>query len=1522
MAKNREKIDSRFPCRIFRHRPDTLTCALLAATLLYLTSQPLMLKVQAAIGFVLVALIHTLSKHPPWVLGGSPSRERFFRAFALAMGSFLTLRYIYWRATRTLPLHEDPASIVAGLLLFMAELYGITMYLLGNFVNISPLHRQPVPLPTNPAHLPQVDVLIPTYNEDPELLEITLIAATQLRYPRDRYRVYLLDDGATAEKRNDPDPARAQAARERRHRLRNLCHQAGATYLSRERNEHAKAGNINAALARIHGDLLLVLDSDHVPTEDILENTVGFFVRDPKLFLVQTPHTFITPDPIERNLNTFERMPGESEMFYRVVQHGLDFWNASFFCGSAAILRRRMLDEAGGVSGETITEDAETAIGLHGRGYRSVYLGSPMICGLQPESFNSFVSQRVRWAQGMVQIFLLKNPWRNRGLNLAQRLAYTNSTLFWFFPFARTLFLVVPSFYLLFGLHIYNATLAEVSAFALPHILGAVYVSNYLFGHTRWPFISELYETMQSIFSLAAIIKVFRNPRAPTFKVTPKGEKLDTDFLSSLAMPFYALFLVTLASLFAAAWRFWAQPGDRDIVIVTSVWAVLDLVLLTGALGALLERKQRRADPRLGVRRSFPLRIETGLGSREATLEDISAHGAGLRLAAGQHEGLRPGMPIVFALGARVLGEPCRLHAELRGISPAPESKEIRRAGLLFAPQSWLEKRQIVSLAFGSSSVLELNRIRHRARRGLRHALPFLIGTGFYHAWKHLALLARPVGRWLRHYYGMAGYFIPRPPKNSAPESSMPRLTLLFLAFCIALTTTPSALVVNARAEAARQTRIVSLETLTGVNHPIRSHGSEETTEVALPVPSRMEISGATLRLRFTNSIALINRSQLVVSLNGHNIAQFPLRGQQPEATARVELPAQLLRPGYNTLRFSTALHYAMECEDPTAPELWVEIDPHESTMELAASPQKLNPTLADLENLFDRRQWDMPSYTLMTLQGAPLDDTVRAVLALVAQGIGGWLDYQPPRLHHQPVIASRAGTAGRFPGLPSSAGQGMDSILIGTREQLTPLVAPGLRDRIQDAFMGIYPKDDDPTHFLLVISGTTPEEVRRAATAFALRRIAHAAHPETLIRNLELPSLPANNLRGRLKLQPGTKARLADFGFQTRTFTGIHTSPAELRVWTDTDPFVSHKDSVRLKLRLAYGAGLGAQSAMNIFLNDKFQRAIPLIDPAGGMIPDYQIDVPVSDFITGWNTLRFQAELVPAARGGKCEPMFVGNPKATLFEDSTLDMVGGGDPARLPDLALFAGAALPHGERPDGSRMALLLADNSNATLSAGLTLMAKLTQINKQPPLAVWFGTGTPPGDRHLIVLGEQNAVPEPLRARARANLAATVGERLGLTSQVREANWLQGIFGLPQRMVTPVSALATVEADFSDTMFVTVFESPSDPALEVVVLTALAADLLREGVFSLVGHTLWGQLKGNFALRREDSDTLRAGRLSASPFTEYGARKALGLWLADHPLVTIMLLTSLFLLFAHLVTRLLRRYREHHHPDVVDE
>jgi len=698
---------------------------LLFAVVIYFAYVPVDSSSQIAFGLSVVVLLVIIRRLPKWPV---------LHVMFLSLAGFLTLRYLSWRLTFTIVYHDLP-SFIAAVALFLAEFYGIALYLISLFVNVRPLRRKPVPIQGAPHTWPTVDVMVPSYNEDAGILEVTLLAAAQMEYPADRFNVYLLDDGGTVQKRNQSDPAAAEEARRRHVELQELCAELGVGYLTRDKNVHAKAGNINAALDKTGGDLVLILDADHVPTRDFLLRTVGWFQKEPKLFLMQTPHFFLNPDPIEKNLDTFEYMPSENEMFYRVIQKGLDFWGASFFCGSAALLRREYLMEIGGISGESITEDAETALELHRRGYKSAYLDRPLIAGLQPESLDGFVVQRTRWAQGMVQIFILKNPLTAKGLTLPQRLGYFNSSFFWFFGYSRFIFLLAPACFLLFGMQIYRANMFQFVGYAIPHLIASTLVANYLFNRVRWLFVSELYETMQSVFTFLGLIAVFLNPRSPAFGVTPKGERLDHDFISPMANRFYVVFLLNIGCLVAAYFRYQRDPQERGIVIITALWAIFNVFILLAALGALGERKQRRAAPRIRV--SFPSELWVGGRWIPCRMEDLSIGGAGVVAplsALAEVEAVSTGVLRVKPVG----GQEAEIKVEIRGKRYRPDSL---RLGVQFRPTSLAERKAAVNLVFGDSRRWLEFLLRREDPQGLFAGAWHLFVVGVRHTLRHLHLL-------------------------------------------------------------------------------------------------------------------------------------------------------------------------------------------------------------------------------------------------------------------------------------------------------------------------------------------------------------------------------------------------------------------------------------------------------------------------------------------------------------------------------------------------------------------------------------------------------------------------------------------------------------------------------------------------------------------------------------------------------------------------------------------------------------
>lgn len=605
--------------------------AISTAIILVLVLQPVGANIQLLIGGLTIAFLFIVTRF---------DRSGPTRYIALATASIVVLRYAYWRTTSTLPPIDDLTSFIPGILLYTAEMFCICMFFVSVFVVSDPIERKAPPMPAD-ADLPTVDVFVPSYNESAEILSLTLAAAAAMDYPRDKFKVYLLDDGGTEEKRNHADPEIAEAANRRAAELQALCIELGVGYSSRERNVHAKAGNLNSGLEHTDGKLIAVFDADHAPEKSFLRETVAYFSADPDLFLVQTPHFFSNPDPVERNLATYGRMPAENEMFYSIIQKGLDRWNASFFCGSAAVLRREALEEVGGFSGITITEDCETALELHSRGWNSVYVDKPLITGLQPETFASFIGQRSRWCRGMVQILMLKNPVFKPGLTFAQRISYMSSCFFWMFPLVRMTFLMAPILFILFNLKIFNASADDFLAYTVTYLVASEILRNYLYGRMRWPWISELYEYVQSVFLVRAIFSVLINPRKPTFNVTDKGVSLNQRQLSNLAWPFFAIFAGLAFSLYVAIVRYQSEPSLGDLILITGAWNLINLVIAGAALGIVTEQPSDVQGISLPSDKKAAL--EVGSQLVPVTIRQISAQKAVVEMGRNPGAHIRPG---------------------------------------------------------------------------------------------------------------------------------------------------------------------------------------------------------------------------------------------------------------------------------------------------------------------------------------------------------------------------------------------------------------------------------------------------------------------------------------------------------------------------------------------------------------------------------------------------------------------------------------------------------------------------------------------------------------------------------------------------------------------------------------------------------------------------------------------------------------------------------------------------------------
>lgn len=514
-----------------------------------------------------------------------------FRLLVAALSALSSMRYIYWRGAHTLSLDSWP-DLTISVLLFAGEVYGVMILLLGYFQTVKLQRRQPLPLPEEEELLPSVDVFITTYNEDREIVRRTAVGAMAMDYPKKT--VYLLDDG-------------------HRESMRDLAEEVGCHYITRRDNRHAKAGNINNALLHTTGDLIAIFDADHVPVSSFLRETVGYFL-DQEVAIVQTPHHFYNPDPFQRNLRVENKVAGEGDFFYHVLQVGNDYWNSAFFCGSSGILRRSALESIGGMATETVTEDAHTSMRLHARGYKSVYHPKVLAAGLATERFADHVRQRIRWARGMVQILRIENPLFTRGLTLPQRLNYFNSMTHFLFGGPRLIYILAPICYLLFGLHPIKGLGIEVLLYALPHIVLATMASSMISASFRQSFWAEVFETAVAFFVTPVTLLAMITPSFGSFNVTAKGKNIGRpsyDFAH--AFPLIFLFAAGLVALgLGVPYRWTRLPDEHSSIAINTVWTVYNMIILLAAALVANDRLQERSSPRLDRRYRATLLLPNG----------------------------------------------------------------------------------------------------------------------------------------------------------------------------------------------------------------------------------------------------------------------------------------------------------------------------------------------------------------------------------------------------------------------------------------------------------------------------------------------------------------------------------------------------------------------------------------------------------------------------------------------------------------------------------------------------------------------------------------------------------------------------------------------------------------------------------------------------------------------------------------------------------------------------------------------
>lgn len=1315
---------------------------------------------------VLFALL-PLSASQQWLFGGvvvaaalcvdAASRSYAMTLMMVLISSFATLRYAIWRyeTLGKFLLYPSPGrrplDIFFMSILAMAELYTMVILYLGYFQTLYPLQRKPVAMPEELERWPHVDVLIPTYNEPLELVRYTVLAAMNIDWPADRLHIFLLDDG-------------------RRKEFREFAARAGVAYVTRSDNQGAKAGNINHALTQSHAPYVAIFDCDHVPVRSFLQFTMGWFFRDPKMALVQTPHHFYSPDPFERNLKQFREVPNEGKLFYGIVQVCNDFWNASFFCGSCAVLRREALDQAGGIATETVTEDAHTSLRMQMAGWNTAYLNTPQAAGLATERLSGHVKQRVRWARGMIQILRREKPLIAPELTWAQRLCYFNAMMHFLYALPRLIFLTAPLVYLIFGYRVLPGSWDMIMAFALPHILLAQITNSRIQGEHRHSFWNEVYETVLAPYILLPTLLALISPKSGKFDVTDKGGVVEESYLDThIAQPFFVLLFFNLLGLVMVPVRLlYLDRMHPGTVFINAMWDLLSLVIIGVAIGVAYESQQRRQSIRVAMRTLAWIVLPDGVAYEGSTV-DLSAGGSAIHL----DQSLPPSggveVQVVLprpsgsniSLPARIVGGGGHVvRVQFQQLSVLQERKLV---GVLFSrANAWLNwadntghdslgrsfalivKLSAKGLGQAARSLLELRRTQRKERRS-RGTIPITASSmGLVLAFIGLAISAAAITPQGYAQMGTAKHSVQvSPPASPQPDPLA--------------ATVPDVPPVPNNFQST-----YSLAQLGGGRSiELRGNGSDRTLNVILP--KTQVAKQATLHVRYLASPALIpGLSHINVTLNGTILAALPVVGTPSGSTSASPSPASgagpnraavhpladtplaagasssapafldqvVVLPGdllvdRNTLSFQLIGHYtATTCEDPQNSSIWAQIDP-ETTLDVSGDRMAMANDLTLLPlPFFDRDSPVAPKISIVFL--SPPSSTDLDAASVVASWIGVLANYRhanfsvsigqiPPG--NAIVFATRAAAA--------TVGAGPSLVQFG----LADVEAPTLAMRTNPG---------DPFGKLLILAGADSRQLLEAAQALALGSGALAGETSQVTLQLPAPRMADDAPRW---LNGSRSARLGRM--QSSTLESDGSSPVETYLRTAPDLYYGLRRNLGLHLYYRYNpVPLAPRSHLTMSVNGAYVASIPL--PGGDRVSreGYQVlDVPSEDMAPFANTLEMNF-VFPVSKSGPCLNGQISDPRGAILPDSYLDLKGIPHWAALPNLQLFSNSGFPFTRFADLAQTQIVLPQQPTpAEIQLLLSLIAQMGGETGYPALRLTVGS--PPNldtaaDRDLLIIG----------------------------------------------------------------------------------------------------------------------------------------------------------------------------------------
>lgn len=577
------------------------------------------------------------------------------------------------------------------------------------------------------------------------------------------------------------------------------------------------------------------------------------------------------------------------------------------------------------------------------------------------------------------------------------------------------------------------------------------------------------------------------------------------------------------------------------------------------------------------------------------------------------------------------------------------------------------------------------------------------------------------------------------------------------------------ALLAGAAARAApapQETRKTLAEMGAGAG-PLRLSTWHDSVTVKLPLAPRELLTGAQLHFETVNSTALIrSRSALTVRVNGRVLEQIALDPEKTRNVRDLSIPVDWLKVGYNEVSFEAIQHYTYDCEDPSSPELWTELNTQQSriSLQFAGLKPNLAPQLSQLKLAFDPRAW-IPHPIAFVVGTEHLSEAQLAAAAVAAQGLGLRMAPGMPRfeIYGANAAASPAATADpNFPGLAPQVVQGRDLVLIGRRAELSRYLGGDLYKRTAATpSVGIFPMQAGDSMVLLV-TGETDDEVMAAARALAEPGYRFGESAMETVQQRFAFTPPA-------RLVPGRAGPFDLFDYRTASLRGSRLQSLHLKFRAPSDFGAEKGDLAAVRLHFSYGAGMRRDSSLVLRLNGQFAVAVPLNEEGGAEFLKYELKLPAQYIRPGDNDLSFEPVLV--SHKDRCDAPREEGLLVTVYQDSTLELPHATLAPVAPDLARFGAGLWPYDR---GLR--LYLTQTDMGTARATLALASALAQRNNGAMDVELKYSPYPTG--HMLVVGSP-------RGMADFVVKALPLPQYDWTDQGRQAAFLQGTEG--KRVIT---------------------------------------------------------------------------------------------------------------------------------------